>query len=962
MTVSTEVDHNEYTGNGVTTTFPYTFRIFQKSDLVVQVVDLDENIAVLALDTDYAVTGAGGYGGGNVILSKALANGYQISISRELPVTQETDLRNQGKFFAEVHEDAFDKLTMLIQQVRSWFSLALRKPSFVANYYDALNNYIRNLRDPSRPQDAATKNYVDTLSSGNLSRSLRVPESSIPSLPDVNGRRNKALSFDAVGNPLLLDPAGSGLWGYVLIDSFQLGATISTRYQALRWTFPDGNGEYYRWDGNFPKVVPTGATPHTAGGIGPGKWIGVGDASLRSNIKSPDGFKYIGWADSVAELSSMVGAATGDRVLVKSYYPGGTVGGGIFEYDASKAAVNDGAIVFNGWVRKPINGVYSTYDAGILGDGSDVISTATSRLNAIASAMTDGDTLNVHGVITVNTHIAFSNAKSIKIVGCGSGSGKAIIQGDKASWYFKGHSEGRQTYRGILHLDNCPGHVISDLEILGVQSVKFDSLDPQNDADAGISGNYNDGATITRCRIHRVGAWGVFYLESSDVTVTKNTIYDCSRQSGVNVTSSAFTSYTSARCKITYNRIYDCGLYGVEAESQGPIEQLQVDNNIISGCTRGIAVVQRQPSTTNTSVFCTDNIIVSCADAYATSYANAAASDFRVTGGAIRRCATGFVMAGGIYDIKGVEIDGTGFNGIVQHSGLDNVLQVVDSSSFYVAVDSTAHTGDIYIGPNSTKYTVASVTNENVSGWVTTTYLKKVTLTTAFNPSDVYEGARFKQPTASNPTVCNGVYMAQNSASITFRGRLQNCSIRNVTHAFAGRMINAPASQHFFEYNQIHSCDYYIFNEASENTSWYFANNSIDGDTSKNLLFNCGTMIDAYQIRPSGSIIVRSKAAGTGSGGANYFGVSSGPRRYYQINVRFYGAAYSSSTSGTLSVRLNGNAVTVTTATSSTFADSAVISWNSPSGVLPAGTNYLDIITSVGDFSYTSYEVEFLFL
>ncbi len=223
MTVSTEVDHNEYTGNGVTTTFPYTFRIFQKSDLVVQVVDLDENIAVLALDTDYAVTGAGGYSGGNVILSKALANGYQISISRELPVTQETDLRNQGKFFAEVHEDAFDKLTMLIQQVRSWFSLALRKPSFVANYYDALNNYIRNLRDPSRPQDAATKNYVDTLSSGNLSRSLRVPESSIPSLPDVNGRRNKALSFDAVGNPLLLDPAGSGLWGYVLIDSFQLG-------------------------------------------------------------------------------------------------------------------------------------------------------------------------------------------------------------------------------------------------------------------------------------------------------------------------------------------------------------------------------------------------------------------------------------------------------------------------------------------------------------------------------------------------------------------------------------------------------------------------------------------------------------------------------------------------------------------------------------------------------------------
>ncbi|HAJ1364466.1 TPA: phage tail protein [Escherichia coli] len=288
MTVSTEVDHNEYTGNGVTTTFPYTFRIFKKSDLVVQVVDLNDNITVLTLDTDYTVTGAGGYVGGNVILATALANGYQISISRELPVTQETDLRNQGKFFAEVHEDALDKLTMLIQQVRSWFSLALRKPSFAANYYDAMDNYIRNLRAPSRPKDAATKDYVDILSGASLSRSLRVPESFINELPDADGRKNKTLSFDNSGSPLLLDPESSGLWGYSLIDSFQDGASITTRFQALHWKRPDGNGEYYRWDGSLPKDVPENSTPKSTGGVSLGAWVSVGDASLRSDLISQE--------------------------------------------------------------------------------------------------------------------------------------------------------------------------------------------------------------------------------------------------------------------------------------------------------------------------------------------------------------------------------------------------------------------------------------------------------------------------------------------------------------------------------------------------------------------------------------------------------------------------------------------------------------------------------------------------
>ncbi|WP_246842257.1 head-binding protein [Leclercia sp. W6] len=170
MTVSTEVNHNEYTGNGVTTSFPYTFRVFKASDLVVVTSDTNGTLRTLMLNTDYTVTGVGSYSGGAVVLPLPLANAWSISIERSLPVVQETDLRNQGKFFAETHEGAFDYLTMLIQQCFGWARLALLKPNFLAKYYDAKQNKISNLADAAADQDAVNnrtmRNYVDAAIAG----------------------------------------------------------------------------------------------------------------------------------------------------------------------------------------------------------------------------------------------------------------------------------------------------------------------------------------------------------------------------------------------------------------------------------------------------------------------------------------------------------------------------------------------------------------------------------------------------------------------------------------------------------------------------------------------------------------------------------------------------------------------------------------------------------------------------
>lgn len=71
-------------------------------------------------------------------------------------------------------------------------------------------------------------------------------------------------------------------FGYITIDSFEDGNTLTLPNQVLRL---EATGEYYRWDGSFPKDVPENSTPEIAGGIGQGKWLSVGDATLRPIVE-----------------------------------------------------------------------------------------------------------------------------------------------------------------------------------------------------------------------------------------------------------------------------------------------------------------------------------------------------------------------------------------------------------------------------------------------------------------------------------------------------------------------------------------------------------------------------------------------------------------------------------------------------------------------------------------------------
>lgn len=70
-------------------------------------------------------------------------------------------------------------------------------------------------------------------------------------------------------------------FGYITLDSFEDGNTLTLPNQVLRL---EATGEYYRWDGTFPKVVSPDSTPESTGGIGPGAWLSVGDTTARQYV------------------------------------------------------------------------------------------------------------------------------------------------------------------------------------------------------------------------------------------------------------------------------------------------------------------------------------------------------------------------------------------------------------------------------------------------------------------------------------------------------------------------------------------------------------------------------------------------------------------------------------------------------------------------------------------------------
>lgn len=131
MTVPSNKTKEIYDGNDVTTVFPYPFKIFASTHLQVILTDANDAETTLTEGIDYTVSGVGDAAGGNVtypITGDPLATGEKLTVYRVPINIQSTDFNNQGGFFADTHENAFDLLTMITQYLQELVQRALTIP------------------------------------------------------------------------------------------------------------------------------------------------------------------------------------------------------------------------------------------------------------------------------------------------------------------------------------------------------------------------------------------------------------------------------------------------------------------------------------------------------------------------------------------------------------------------------------------------------------------------------------------------------------------------------------------------------------------------------------------------------------------------------------------------------------------------------------------------------------------
>lgn len=150
MTISTGYIPEEYVSDGVDVTYPFTWRILAKANLIAKVTDpVTGVVTTLELNTDYTIADADvdTDDGGDVVLDAPRTSGHIINFYRTTSRTQLVNLTD-SVFPAAVVTKVFDRLTMMIQELEyridqsnnQIFEIAITAGEFDCTLTHDLNN------------------------------------------------------------------------------------------------------------------------------------------------------------------------------------------------------------------------------------------------------------------------------------------------------------------------------------------------------------------------------------------------------------------------------------------------------------------------------------------------------------------------------------------------------------------------------------------------------------------------------------------------------------------------------------------------------------------------------------------------------------------------------------------------------------------------------------------------------
>lgn len=118
--ITVQTPYNEYTGNGSSTVYAYTFLLLAAADLVVKING--------TATTAYTLSGVGVSSGGNVTFTTAPASGATVLISREIPLSRSIEYQTNGDFRASTVNLDFNRLWQYLQLSNARQGGTLRAP------------------------------------------------------------------------------------------------------------------------------------------------------------------------------------------------------------------------------------------------------------------------------------------------------------------------------------------------------------------------------------------------------------------------------------------------------------------------------------------------------------------------------------------------------------------------------------------------------------------------------------------------------------------------------------------------------------------------------------------------------------------------------------------------------------------------------------------------------------------